>query len=51
MRATYGRLAALKAAWDPDDVFRHNANILPGQSGAPVPTPRKVAAQPVRPAT
>ncbi len=33
--ATYRRLAALKAAWDPDDVFRHCAHIAPAPSGEP----------------
>ena len=27
--AKYGRLAAAKAAWDPDNFFHHNANIRP----------------------
>ncbi|GGN91510.1 BBE domain-containing protein [Nocardia rhizosphaerihabitans] len=30
--AEYGRLRAIKAAWDPANVFRHNANIPPGVS-------------------
>jgi FAD/FMN-containing dehydrogenase len=47
VRASYGeekyrRLAALKAEWDPDNLFRHNANIPPAATG--IPTPREEAA-------
>jgi Berberine and berberine like len=42
VRAPYGeeeyrRLAALKAEWYPDNVFRHNANIPPAPVGLPSP--------------
>jgi FAD/FMN-containing dehydrogenase len=42
VRASYGdakyrRLAALKAEWDPDNVFRHNPNIPPAAGGIPSP--------------
>ncbi len=31
--AQYGRLMEIKAAWDPDNVFRINKNIAPGAGG------------------
>jgi hypothetical protein len=42
VRASYGeqkyrRLAALKARWDPDNVFRHNPNVAPAATGIPSP--------------
>ena len=46
VRASYGeekfrRLAALKAEWDPDNLFRHCPNIPPGADN--LPTPRQEA--------
>jgi FAD/FMN-containing dehydrogenase len=46
VRASYGedkyrRLAALKAEWDPNNMFRHCPNIAPTAAG--VPTPREAA--------
>jgi FAD/FMN-containing dehydrogenase len=42
VRASYGeqkyrRLAALKARWDPDNVFRHNPNVAPAATRVPSP--------------
>jgi FAD/FMN-containing dehydrogenase len=42
VRASYGeqkyrRLAALKARWDPDNLFRHNPNVTPAASRVPSP--------------
>ena len=46
VRASYGeqkyrRLAALKAEWDPNNLFRHNPNIPPAAAG--IPSPREAA--------
>jgi FAD/FMN-containing dehydrogenase len=48
VRASYGeekyrRLAALKAEWDPENLFRHNPNIAPAAPG--IPTPREAATE------
>jgi FAD/FMN-containing dehydrogenase len=49
VRASYGeqkyrRLAALKARWDPDNMFHHNPNVAP--AGTSVPSPREAPPTP-----
>ena len=51
LRSTFGeqkyrRLAALKAEWDPDDVFRSNDGIVVEPAAAGVPAPRATAEAP-----
>ena len=49
VRASYGeqkyrRLAALKAHWDPENVFRHNPNVVP--AATKIPSPREAIPKP-----
>ncbi|MGY1692065.1 FAD-binding oxidoreductase [Geodermatophilus sp. SYSU D01105] len=48
VRASYGedkyrRLSALKAEWDPDNLFRHNPNVPPSGPGIPMPRESETA--------
>ncbi|MGY1640098.1 FAD-binding oxidoreductase [Geodermatophilus sp. SYSU D00703] len=54
VRASYGeekyrRLAALKAEWDPENLFRHNPNVPP--TGPGIPAPREAATERAEEAT